>query len=88
MIIISRTGDLGPADALDLREELDEATQHDDPNVMLDLREVDSLHPAVVAAIVRAASRARRAAGGLELRRPTSPAASRMLGLVAIDHLI
>ena len=54
MIIISRNGDLGPADALDLRNELDEATRSDDPNVMLDLRAVDSLHPAVVAAIVRA----------------------------------
>ena len=88
MIIISRRGDLGPADALDLREELDDATQQADPNVMLDLRDVDSMHPAVVAAIVRAARQARRAAGGLELRRPTSPAASRMLGLVAIDQLI
>ncbi|MEM9466128.1 MAG: STAS domain-containing protein [Actinomycetota bacterium] len=88
MIVISRSGDLGPADALELRHELDDATRRNDPNVMLDLRAVDSLHPAVVAAIVRAARRARQAAGGLELRRPTSPDASRMLGLVAIDQLI
>ncbi len=88
MIVITRRGDLGPADALALREELDDATRQTDPSIVLDLRAVDSLHPAVVAAVVRAARRARHAAGSLELRRPTSASASRMLGLVAIDHLL
>ncbi|MEM9520333.1 MAG: STAS domain-containing protein [Actinomycetota bacterium] len=88
MTIITRTGALGPGDALDLRHELDEATRQPDASVTLDLREVESLHPAVVAAVVRAARQARKAAGVFELRRPTSPNASRTLGLVAIDQLI
>ncbi|MFT4595916.1 MAG: anti-anti-sigma factor [Paracrocinitomix sp.] len=88
MSVIELTGDLGPMDALTLRRELDLATAQIRPQIVLDLSAVASLHPAVVAAIVRASRRARKAAGSLRLVAPTSPSAERTIGLVSLPDLL
>ena len=88
MTTIECHGDLGPLDALALRRDLDRATAEQRPHVLLDLSGVESLHPAVVAAIVRASRRARRSAGTLRLVAPTADRAERMLGLVTLPHLL
>ncbi len=81
-------GNLGPLDALALRSDLDGATDQPRPQVVLDLSAVESLHPAVVAAIVRASRRARKAAGTLRLVTPAAPRAARTIHLVSLPDLL
>jgi len=88
MTVIQRSGDLGPLDALELRRDLDRATAELRPQITLDLSAVESLHPAVVAAVVRASRRARKAAGTVRLIAPTGAAASRTIGLVSLPNLL
>ena len=88
MSIIERSGDLGPMDALSLRHDLDRATANVRPHIVLDLSSVDSMHPAVVAAIVRASRRAKKAAGSFRLVAPTAPQAERTIRLVSLPDLL
>ncbi len=88
MTTIRLTGDLGPVEALDLRERLERETARPRPHVTVDLATVNTMHPAVVAAIVRAAQRAHLASGELRLIEPTAPPASRTIDLVSLDHLL
>ena len=88
MSTIALHGDLGPMDALTLRRDLDRATAQIRPHVVLDLSGVASLHPAVVAAIVRASNRSRKAAGTLRLVAPTAPKAERTIRLISLADLL
>jgi len=88
MSVIELTGELGPLDALTLRRSLDQATAEDRPQVLIDMSAVKSLHPAVAAAIVRAARQARRSAGQLRVIEPKSPGADRMFRLISLPQIV
>ena len=88
MSVIELEGHLGPLDALTLRRSLDQVTAETRPQVVVDLSAVESLHPAVAAALVRAARRARRAAGSLRIVEPTTAGADRMFRLVSMPNLV
>jgi anti-anti-sigma regulatory factor len=88
MITITRQGDLGPLDALELRKELAGAARSAYRDVVLDLTDVISLHPAAVAAIVAGATRIRNSTGSFELLEPAGPSARRTLGLVSMSTLL
>ena len=88
MSVIELEGHLGPLDALELRRSLDTATAVQRPQVVVDMTRVQSVHPAVAAAVVRAARRARRGAGSLRLLEPTEPGADRMLQLISLPQIV
>lgn len=88
MTRIELCGDLGPVEALELRGVLDRETADVRPQVILDLSAVDTMHPAVAAAIVRAARRARQRAGALSVIAPMAAAAARTVGLVSLQDLL
>lgn len=88
MIVISREGHLGPIEALELRSDIASAAQDPSRHVTLDLTSVETLHPAVVAAIVDGAARVRRQAGTFGIVDPVSLDALRTFDLVSLDTLI
>ena len=88
MSVIELSGVLGPLDALDVRRSLDAATSQPRPQILLDLSAVESLHPAVAAAIVRGSRRARRGAGQLRVIEPTSAAGDRLFRLASLPAIL
>lgn len=88
MIVISRRGQLGPVEALELRADIASAAHDPSRHVLLDLASVDTLHPAVVAAIVDGAARVRQRAGTFGIVEPTNADALRTFDLVSLDTLI
>jgi len=88
MTTITRHGDLGPIEALELRDELVRAADAPQPHVTLDLSGVDSLHPAVAAAIVAGAWSLRRTMGSFMIVEPDGYAARRALSRVSVSTLI
>lgn len=88
MITISREGELGPVEALELRDELAMVSYGPRCDVTLDLTHVSSIHPAVTAAIVDGAARVRRQTGSFRLVEPQGQNARRALSLVSIRTLL
>jgi hypothetical protein len=88
MTTITRHGDLGPIEALGLRDELVRAADMPRPHITLDLSGVDSLHPAAAAAIVAGAWNVRRTMGSFTMVEPGGYAARRTLSRVSISTLI
>ena len=88
MIVITRKGDLGPVEALQLRDELSRAAGTEHPDVLLDLTEVTAVHPAVAAAIVAGANKVRRQTGQFCIAEPVAAEAQRTLSLVNLSTLL
>lgn len=81
-------GHLGPLDALEIRRSLDQATAVTRPHVLVDMSDVDSMHPAVAAAIVRGSRRARRSAGTFRVIAPAKPGTDRMFHLASLPAIL
>lgn len=88
MTTIRLTGDLGPLEALELRDRLEGEIAVRRPRIFLDLSAVESVHPAVLAAIVRAAKIARTRSGFLQLAPPTAARACRVIDQVCLNRIL
>jgi anti-anti-sigma regulatory factor len=86
--VVELRGRIGPMEALELRGQIDSATAELRPQVVVDLSEAETIHPSVVAAIVRGVERARYARGSLRVIPPTRPAVIRVLDLVSARDLL
>lgn len=88
MSVIELEGQVGPVEALALRVRLDQETAEIRPRVVVDLSRVDTIHPAVVAAVVRATRRARRVSGDIQLIAPAHGPAARVLDLISASDVL
>jgi anti-anti-sigma regulatory factor len=81
---ITLCGVADPRASFELRDALEPLTCTLRPHVVVDLSDVDDLHPAVVSVLLRHRRQARRQGGDVHLIRPTAAAARRTLDHVGL----
>ena len=71
--IVHMASHIGPAEALDLKAQLDELNQLTRPSIRVDLTQVESIHLGAVNALVWAAGTNARGGGQLTIVAPERP---------------